>query len=249
MNLAGFRTLVWIAIFSCICLLGSGRLWAQAPAGPMTPTHPLPPPPKAPPAKKKPEVESRSSLAGYWKLNKEESDDAKAKIEDSRRKDKSDDPTMGGNRRVGIGYPYPGGGPGGPGGPNGPYGGPGGDDRGDARNAELEEYVRPMFAQTIELKQNEVDSTNEQDAKTVMFTDNRKLPKDKGNGPRQILARWDGAKLVTDEKGPGGRKISCTYELSFDGKQIYETWRIENKKSDRDIIIRYVYDAAINEHL
>lgn len=249
MKLAGVRTIAWIAIVSAVCLLDSGHARAQAPAGPMTPTHPLPPPPKAPPTKKKPEVESRSSLAGYWKLNKEESDDAKTKIADSQRKDKEDDPNLGGNRRVGIGYPYPGGGPGGPGGPNGPYGGPGADDRSDARNADLEEYVRPMFAQTIELKQNEVDSTNEQDSKVVMFTDNRKLPKEKGNDPQQISAHWDGPKLVTDEKGPGGRKISRTYELSFDGKQIYETWRIEGKKSGRDIIVRYVYDAAVNEHL
>ena len=245
MIFAVVRTMAWIGMLCGVCLFFSAGVRAQAPPGPMSPSHPLPPPPKAPAAKKKPVVESRSTLAGYWKLNKDESDDPKSKIEDSRHR--NDDPTSGpgGNPRVGVGYPYPGGGPGGP---NGPYGGRGTGEEGDDRNGKLEEFVRPAFSQTIDLKNNEVDATNEQDAKLVMFTDNRKLPKQKSSGPEQILARWDGPKLVTDEKGPQGRKASRTYELSFDGKQIYETWRVEGKKSGPDIIIRYVYDAAIDEH-
>ena len=247
MNLAELRRAFWIIAFSGLALFCSARAHGQAAPGPMTPSHPLPPPPKSTaPVKKAPVVESRSSLAGYWKLNKDESDDPKNKIQDSRHKD-DEDPTAGPtNRRVGVGYPpYPGGG-----GPSGPYGGPSGpDDRDDQKNAELEEYVRPAFSQTIDLKQNEVDATNEQDSKLVIFTDGRKLPKQKGKGPDPILAHWDGAKLVTDEKGPQGRKVSRTYELSFDGKQIYETWRIEGKRSGSDVIIRYVYDAAVNEHL
>lgn len=243
MSHAEMREAFWIAVVCGLFLLSSARSYGQAAPGPMTPSHPLPPPKATAPAKKAPVVESRSSLAGYWKLNKDESDDPKNKIEDSRHKD-DEDPTAGpSNRRVG--YPYPGGG-----GPNGPYGGPGGrDDRNDQKNADLEEYVRPAFSQNIELKQNEVDTMNEQDSKLVIFTDGRKLPKPKGNGPEPILAHWDGAKLVSDEKGPQGRKVSRTYELSFDGKQIYETWRVEGKKSGSDIVIRYVYDAAVNEHL
>lgn len=245
MGFAGLRNKTRIGLLCGVCLLCSGRIRAQAPPGPMTPSHPLPPPPKAPPAKKKPVVESRSTLAGYWKLNKDESDDPQAKIKDSRHR--NEDPTSGpsGNPRVGVGYPYPGGGPGGP---NGPYGGRGTGDEGDDRNGKLEEFVRPAFSQTIDLKNGEVDATNEQDTKLVMFTDGRKLPKQKDSGPEQILAHWDGPKLVTDEKGPQGRKASRTYELSFDGKQIYETWRVEGKKSSPDIIIRYVYDAAVDEH-
>jgi hypothetical protein len=243
MIFAVVRTMAWIGMLCGVCLFCSARVRAQAPPGPMSPSHPLPPPPKAPAAKKKPVVESRSTLAGYWKLNKDESDDPKSKIEDSRHR--NDDPSRGpgGNPRVGVGYPQPGGG-----GPNGPYGGRGTGEEGDNRSAQLEEFVHPAFSQTIDLKNNEVDATNDQDAKLVMFTDNRKPPKQKDNGPEQIPAHWDGPKLVTDEKGPQGRKASRTYELSFDGKQIYETWRIEAKKSGPDIIIRYVYDAAIDEH-
>src|SRR5580692_9310034 len=160
MGFAGLRNKTRIGLLFGVCLLCSGRICAQAPPGPMTPSHPLPPPPKAPPAKKKPVVESRSTLAGYWKLNKDESDDPKSKIKDSRHR--NEDPTSGpgGNPRVGVGYPYPGGGPGGP---NGPYGGRGTGEEGDDRNGKLEEFVRPAFSQTIDLKNGEVDATNEQD--------------------------------------------------------------------------------------
>jgi hypothetical protein len=65
---------------------------------------------------------------------------------------------------------------------------------------------------------------------------------------KQVPAHWNGSQLVTDEKGPQGRKMSRTLELSSDGKQLFETWHIENGKSGSVIVIRYVYDAA-NENL
>ena len=237
------RTVGWIGALCALCLLAPVRLPAQAPAGPLPPSHPLPPPPKTPPAKRKPQIESRSSLAGFWKLNKEESDDPQNKIADSRHPSGgSPSGIPGSSPRGGIGYPYPGGGP------TGPLGGGRGGDDTDERSLELEEYVRPAFTQTIDLKEGEVDTTNERDSKLVMFTDGRKLPKQKGNAPEAISAHWDGPKLVTEERGPQGRKVSRTYELSFDGKQIYETWRVEGRRSGNDIVIRYVYDAAIDEH-
>jgi hypothetical protein len=238
MLLAELRTTIYIGILCCACILFPGRLLAQAPPGPLPPSHPLPPPPKAATAKKKPEVESRSTLAGFWKLNKDESDDPKNKVEDARHSKDEPDGRMGGPR-VGVGYPG--------GGPNGPYGGRGMGSV-DEGALKLEELVRPAFTQTIDLKDKEVDTTNEQDTKLVIYTDGRKLPKQKDYSPQQILAHWDGAKLVTDEKGPQGKQMSRTFELSFDGKQIYETWRIEGSRSTSDIIIRYVYDAAFDEH-
>jgi hypothetical protein len=238
MSFPGWKATAYIGILCGVCLFPSGHLVAQAPPGPLPPSQPLPPPPKAPPAKKKPVIESRNTLAGFWKLNTEESDDPKNKVENARQsKDRS-----GGGPRVGVGLPGPGGGG------NDPYGGRGmggGIDEGSLR---LMELVRPAFSQTIDLKDKEVDTTNEQDTKLVIFTDGRKLPKQKDNGPQQILAHWDGAKLVTDEKSPQGKTMSRTFELSFDGKQIYETWRIEGSRSMSDLIIRYVYDAAIDEH-
>jgi hypothetical protein len=89
-----------------------------------------------------------------------------------------------------------------------------------------------------------VDSLNDRANKWVFYTDGRKIQKSKENSLQEISAHWNGSQLVTDEKGPRGRKMSRTLELSSDGRQFYETWHIENGRSGSVIIIRYVYDAA-----
>jgi hypothetical protein len=153
----------------------------------------------------------------------------------------------GGGGRVGIGFPYPGAGGGG----NGPYGG-GGGGRGmggeDTDNIErMQDLVRPESSQTITLKDAQVDATNDQDHKLVFFTDGRKIQKSKDESLQQISAHWNGSQLVTDERGPQGKKMSRTLELSSDGRQFYETWHIENGRSGSVIVIRYVYDAATQD--
>ena len=248
MMFSGFRLGVCVAIFCAICLFPSGRLFAQAPPGPLPPSHPLPPPPPPPPAKKKPEVEPRKTMAGFWKLNSDNSDDPQQKLEEARqtRAGSGGGPgsgPSGGGGPVGIGFPpYPGGGPNGP---NGPYGGGGrGMSDGGETTEEMREIIRPDYSQTIELKDTEVDSTDEHENKLVFYTDGRKIQRSKDDSLKQVSAHWNGSQLVTDEKGPRGRKMSRTLELSSDGKQLYETWHIENGKSGSVIVIRYVYDAA-----
>jgi len=115
----------------------------------------------------------------------------------------------------------------------------------DTDNIErMQDLVRPESSQTITLKDAEVDATNDQGNKLVCYTDGRKIQKSKDKSLEQVSARWDGALLVTDEKGPHGRKMSRTFELSSEGRQIYETWHIDNGRSGSTIVIRYVFDAA-----
>jgi len=240
-----FGATACVAILCGVCLFPSGRLFAQAPPGPLPPSQPLPPPKPAPPPKKQPQVDPRKSLAGFWKLNADQSDDPQKKLEEARqtRAGSGGGPgggTGGGGGRVGIGFPYPGSGGGGG---NGPYGGGMGGDGGETTE-QMRELVHPDFSQTIELKDAEVDSTDEHENKLVLYTDGRKIQKSKDDSLQQVSAHWNGAQLVTDEKGPRGRKMSRTFELSSDGRQIYETWHIENGRSGSPIIIRYVYDAA-----
>ena len=247
MSFPSIRGLACAAILCAACLVPSGRLFAQAPAGPLPPSHPLPPPPTPPPAKKKPQLEARKTLAGYWKLNAEDSDDPNRKFEEARKtragqSDPGGGPSGGiGGPRVGIGYPYPGGGPNGP---NGPYGGPQMGDPNAGTNERVQEMVRPAYSRDIALKDAEVDSTDEHSNKVVFYTDGRKIQKSKDDSLQEVSAHWNGAQLVTDEKGPQNKKMSRTLELSPDGRQMYETWHIENGKSGSPIAIRYVYDAA-----
>lgn len=260
MKLLKLKSLAGCAFLCGAIVLIPDRAVAQAPPGPMTPSVPLPPPKPAPPQKKKPQIAPRKTLAGYWKFNSDESDDAKRRLDEARRtkarggndpNDPNDpnapggsgNPGSGTGRVGGVGFPP------GPGGGNGPYGGSGrGMGGGDSETAQkIFELVRPDASQSISLSDTEVASLNDRGDKLVFFTDSRKIQKSKNESVQQIPAHWDGPKLVTDEKGPQNRKMSRTIELSPDGKQVYETWHIENGRSGNSITIRYVYDAA-NEY-
>ena len=116
-----FRATACVAILCGVCLFPSGRLFAQAPPGPLPPSQPLPPPKAAPPPKKQTEVDPRKTLAGFWKLNADQSDDPRRRLEEARQSNSGPGSGPGGGGgSVGIGFPYPGSGG------NGPYGGGGG---------------------------------------------------------------------------------------------------------------------------
>lgn len=76
-------------------LIVGGLLAAQAPPGPLTPPPPDPNAPVAPPPPKKPEVQPRKTILGYWKFNKDESDDGRAKLRQSREADNANRGTAG----------------------------------------------------------------------------------------------------------------------------------------------------------
>jgi hypothetical protein len=110
----------------------------------------------------------------------------------------------------------------------------------------MQEVVNPSRALTVaEAKKDiEIDVFDDQQRKTAIFTDGRKLEKTKDNTTQEIAAHWDGNRLVTDEKTPKGQKMSRTYELSYDGTQLYETLRLTRGRSNSQVSIRYVYDQA-----
>ena len=106
--------------------------------------------------------------------------------------------------------------------------------------------MTPARALTVaEAKEDvEIDIFDDQARKSAFFTDGRKLQKTKGISTQEIAAHWDGNRLVTDEKSPSGRKMSRTYELSYDGTQLYETLRLTRGRENSVVSIRYVYDQA-----
>jgi hypothetical protein len=209
---------------------------AQAPAGPLpaaTPQAPASPDarPQAPVATVKP----RTSILGAWKLNRDESDDPRKKMQEARGANGGG----GGGGRVRVGIPGMGG---------GPYGGRrgGGGNESDQDRERMQEFMNASRALSVaEAKKDvEIDMFDDQERKSAFFTDGRKLQKTKDSTSQEIAAHWDGNRLVTDEKSPSGRKMSRTYELSYDGTQLYETLRLTRGRSDSQISIRYVYDQA-----
>lgn len=130
----------------------------------------------------------------------------------------------------------------------GPYGGhrSGGGNESDEDRQRMQEVLEPARSLTLaEAKKDvEIDAFDDQQRKTAIFTDGRKLQKTKDSNNQEIAAHWEGNRLVTDEKTPSGRKMSRIYELSYDGTQLYETLRLTRGRSDSQTSIRYVYDQA-----
>jgi len=90
--------------------------------------------------------------------------------------------------------------------------------------------------------------TDDQYHKLVFYTDGRQLQKPKDDSYQEIAAHWNGGQLVSDEKGPQGGKMSRTFELSPDGRQVYETLHIDRGKSRGPLVARYVYDVANSQN-
>ena len=229
---------IWIAAGSLALVAGwpaSAR--AQAPAGPLPAAQPQPPSsPEARPQEQSAPVKPRTSIMGAWKLNRDESDDPRKRMQDSR--DPNSGRGAGGRGGVRMGIPGMGG---------GPYGGRrGGRNESDEDRERMEEAVRPSrVLHVAEAKKDvEIDVFDDQQRKLALFTDGRKLQKTKDATTQEVAARWDGNRLVTDEKTPRGQKMSRTYELSYDGTQLYETVRFTRGRSNSQASIRYVYDQA-----
>jgi hypothetical protein len=224
--------------FSCaVALTVAGFIRAQAPPGPL----PGAPPQASPSSTAKPQnqqtqAETRTSIFGQWKLNRDESDDPRRKMEDARGNSGGGRAGGGGGGvRIG-GFPI--------GGHSGNRGGEGDEDR-----QRIQSAIAPANSLTLKqksAKDPEIDLTDDQNRKRLLFTDGRKLqkPDSQDDSYQETAAHWDGSRLVTDEKGPRGGKMSRTFELSYDGTQLFETLRLTTGRSGTPLDVRYVYDAV-----
>jgi hypothetical protein len=221
-------------VFYGLSLVLPGALYAQAPAGPL----PAAPPQHAPPSAAKPQGQTpqqkpRTVILGGWKLNRDESDDPRKRTQDSRNSNGGGGGY--GGRRGGMGGGYPGG-------HHGGYGGGGGES--DQDRQKMQELFTPAKAITLSMTGAEVDLMDDQNRKRAFITDGRKLQKSKDANYQEIAAKWDGNRLATDEKDPRGNKMSRTFELSYDGMQLYETLHMTAGRSNTPLVIRYVYDQT-----
>jgi hypothetical protein len=223
---------ILIGLFSVTCVTFSS---AQAPPGPMT----LPPPKDAPappprPQAQKTALQPRTSIFGEWRFNRDDSDDPQKKMQEAQQDRASNNGGYGGGGpRLG----YPGGGMGGGGRRLGQQG------MSDDERQKMQELLNPANRLTVAdlTDRGEVDLSDDQQRKLVLVTDGRKLQKSKDANYQEVAARWSGKQLATDEKSPHG-KMSRTYELSYDGTQLYETLHMTEGRNT-PFIIRYVYDA------
>jgi type IV secretory pathway VirB10-like protein len=237
MKVIHFAKLPVVIVFSGLSLVVPSVTDAQAPAGPL----PAAPPQSAPPSAARPQEQTpqqqqkqqppRQSILGAWKLNRDESDDPRKKSQDARG---SNGGGYGG-RRGGMGGGYPGG-------HHGGYSGRGGES--NEERQKMQELFTPANAITLSMTGAEVDLTDDQNRKRAFMTDSRKLQKSKDANYQEIAAKWEGNHLVTEEKDPRGNKMSRTFELSYDGMQLYETLHMTVGRNNTPLVIRFVYDQA-----
>jgi hypothetical protein len=198
--------------------------------------------------------DSQPTLSGTWKLNHDESDDAREKLR-SAIQDRQQNGSPGGmGRHGGMGGGGMGGGigmgiPGIGGGMGGGMGRPGGGQRGssgsDEQHARLRDLIQAPDQVTVAQKGPEIDFTDAENHVRTLFTDGRKLEKPKKDSVQtQVKAHWEHGTLTTDEKGLHGEKISHSYEITNEGKQLADTLTLESKKLNTPVIIRSVYDKA-----
>jgi hypothetical protein len=224
-----------IIVFSGLSLVLPAALYAQALAGPL----PAAPPQSAPTSAAKPQGQTpqqvpRTVILGAWKLNRDESDDPRKRTQDARGSNGGSGGGYGG-RRGGMGGGYPGG-------HHGGYGGRGGES--DQERQKMQELFTPANAITLSMTGAEVDLMDDQNRKRAFITDGRKLQKSKDANYQEITAKWEGNRLATEEKDPRGNKMSRTFELSYDGMQLYETLHMTVGRNNAPVVIRYVYDPT-----
>jgi hypothetical protein len=237
MKSANFAKLPGCAVFAALSLIVPGAMYAQAPPGPLSGAQPQPAPASAAkPREPAPLPPPRTTILGAWKLNRDESDDSRKRTQDSQGSNGGRGGGYGGGPRMGGGWPGGGG-----------YGGRRGGGESDEERQKMHELIAPPNTMTLAMTGAEVDLVDDQNRKRAFMTDGRKLQKSKDSNYQEIAAKFEGNRLVTDEKDPRGNKMSRTFELSEDGRQLYETLHMtsgrNNTRNNTPLVIRFVYDV------
>jgi hypothetical protein len=200
-------------------------------------------------------------LSGKWTYNASQSDNAKQKIQDAEQNSQvSQRGSGGGYPGGGGGYPgtdYPGGG-GGVGMGRGGIGmggmGRGGMGRGPGGRAaqdqglnseDMDTLGTDPKSLTIDQNEKQISITDDADHTENLYPDGKKHKGDDSSGDKTgIKTRWNGNRLVSDSKLGHSGKLTETYELSPDGKQLYVTSELDSSHLGSPLIIRRVYDSS-----
>lgn len=171
---------------------------------------------------------AKPNLGGTWKLNKDQSDDPRQKMQDA----------MGGAGGQG-------GGARGGGGANRE---PGAGRPGRGGGGMMAEWNQLTIDQTdAGVKVNGASgrllaTTDAQSSQPKSDNDNNG-----GMGERRFqpsVATWQGSQLVAKSQGFGGGTVTRTFELSPDGKQLFVTTKMENERLSQPVTYKLVYDSG-----
>ena len=201
--------------------------------------------------------DSQPNLSGRWQFNKDQSDDAQQKITDAQSHQRTSANRGGGY--PGGGYPgggggYPGGGGGWPGGGGMGRGGMGrggmgrgGQQANRGSTVSAEDWDR--LGQTSKLLQVDQKSgqlvvTDDSAHAQTYFLDGKKHDDKDDNGKKisSTKTNWQGNTLVAETKLDHGTKLTESFRVSDDGKELTVVSRLENSSLQGPVTIRRVYN-------
>jgi len=223
---------------SCAALLTAAfgacaRAGAQAPPGPLPGTTSRDAPSANAATAPAANVPRIKNLAGTWKLNTDDSDDPRKKLQQAHGSGRG----QGGGRPSG-GWPGMGG--------HGGYGGgrrQGGGES-DEERQKMQLFLQPAQQLTITQKEPEIDITDDTDRKLAAYTDARKVEKSKDATNQQMDAKWYEYRLVMEGKDPRGNKYERSYEVLEGNQQLRETLFLKVGRNNTEISVRYIYDLV-----
>jgi hypothetical protein len=205
-------------------------------------------------------AQDKAQLTGHWNFNQDQSDDADQKVHDAQQNSQHS-ANNGGGGYPGSGGGYPGGGGGYPGGGGGYPGGMGrggmggggmGRGRGGMGNGSVgvssQEWDRlaenPKFLR-IDQRSDQIVVIDDADHAQTFYPDGKKHD-DKDAEGRKIStkASWQGGAFIAETKLPHSEKLTQTFRISDDGKQLFVITRFEASSLYGPLSIRRVYDMG-----
>jgi hypothetical protein len=204
----------------------------------------------------------KTQLIGSWNFNPDQSDDAQQKVQQAQQS--SQRGTGGGAYPQGGGYPggggYPtgGGNPGTGGYPSGGMGrgGLGGSGMGrsgvespDARVSSQEWAKLAANPKYINITQHDDQIViTDSDHTRILYPDGKKHKgTDESGDKTSTKTEWQGDELIAETK-IGSGKLTDTYQVSSDGKQLIVVSRYENSSLSGQLSIRRAYDLGNGAH-
>jgi len=208
-------------------------------------------------------ADDKTQLTGHWNFNQDQSDDASQKVQDAQQNSKIQQSTAGGggypgggggNPNGGGGYPNGGGGMGrgGMGGMGG-MGGIGGGgmgrggrqaNRGDSISSEEWDRLaaNPKFLR-IDQRSDQIVIIDDDDHAQTFYPDGKKHD-DKDADGRKISTKgsWEGSAFIAETRLPHSEKLTQTFRVSEDGKQLFVITRFDASSLNGPVSIRRVYD-------
>jgi len=199
-------------------------------------------------------AEDKVQLSGHWNFNQDQSDDVEQKVHDAQANSQQRT-SNGGGGYPGGGGGYPGGGGGmGRGGMGGMGGMGGGMGRGrggmgnPSSGVSSQEWERlaekPKFLR-LDQRSDQCVVIDDSDHTQTFYPDGKKhQDKDADGNKISTKASWEGGAFIAETKLPHSEKLTQTFRMSEDGKQLHVITLFEASSGNASVRILRVYDPG-----